>query len=166
MHLRELIPLIRRSTLTSILFCITVAWFSFDPSTAHPDILFSNDNMTATCNNYDDRVILGNVGLSKGVHYWEFTIDRYDNAPDPAFGVARFDAPKENMIGGCCSALQSQKAVTAYLTSDQLLFFFVLVAIWCDRRGRSGTWGSQQAQNICITFVQCWPNVFDVRPTL
>ena len=25
---------------------------------------------------------------------------------------------------------------------------------------------SEQAQNICITFVQRWPNVFDVGPTL
>ena len=71
-----------------------------DPSTAHQDILFSNDNMTVTCNNYDDRVVLGNVGFSKGVHYWEFAIDRYDNTPDPAFGIARFDIPKDRMIGG------------------------------------------------------------------
>ena len=25
---------------------------------------------------------------------------------------------------------------------------------------------TQQTQNICITFIQCWPNVFDVGPTL
>ena len=25
---------------------------------------------------------------------------------------------------------------------------------------------SQQTQNICIAFIQCWPNVFDVDPTL
>ena len=28
------------------------------------------------------------------------------------------------------------------------------------------TVSSQQTQNICITFVQCQPNVFDVNPTL
>ena len=76
-----------------------MAWFTMDPSTAHPDILFSNDNLTVTCNNYDDRVVLGTVGFSRGVHYWEVVIDRYDNTPDPAFGVVRFDASKDVMIG-------------------------------------------------------------------
>ncbi|XP_071801369.1 E3 ubiquitin-protein ligase TRIM9-like isoform X2 [Asterias amurensis] len=76
-----------------------VAWFQPDPRTAHPDIIFTNDNMTLTCNTYDERVTLGNVGFSKGVHYWEITIDRYDNHPDPAFGVARFDTAKDMMLG-------------------------------------------------------------------
>ena len=62
-------------------------------------MVFSNDNMTASCTNYEDRVILGSVGFSKGVHYWEITIDRYDNTPDPAFGIARFDVDKDGMIG-------------------------------------------------------------------
>ena len=70
-----------------------------DSSTAHPDILFSNDNLTVTCNNYDDRVVLGTVGFSRGVHYWEIVVDRYDNTPDPAFGIVRFDAAKDVMIG-------------------------------------------------------------------
>lgn len=70
-----------------------------DVTDAHPDLVFSNDNMTVTCNSYDDRVVLGNIGFSKGVHYWEVTIDRYDNHPDPAFGVARFDVTKDAMLG-------------------------------------------------------------------
>uniref|UniRef100_A0A8D0GEL8 Tripartite motif containing 9 n=1 Tax=Sphenodon punctatus TaxID=8508 RepID=A0A8D0GEL8_SPHPU len=76
-----------------------VAWFSFDPSSAHSDILFSNDNLTVTCNSYDDRVVLGKTGFSKGLHYWELSIDRYDNHPDPAFGVARVDVIKDVMLG-------------------------------------------------------------------
>lgn len=83
----------------TVTFDPAVAWFCLDPLSAHPDMLFSNDNMTVTCNNYDDRVVLGNVGLSKGVHYWEIAIDRYDNQPDPAFGIARFDIEKDKMIG-------------------------------------------------------------------
>ena len=79
--------------------CVLVAWFNMDLSTAHPDVLFSNDNMTMTCSSYDDRVALGNVGFSRGVHYWEITVDRYDNTPDPAFGIARFDVSKDCMIG-------------------------------------------------------------------
>ncbi len=76
-----------------------MAWFCPDPSTAHPDIIFSNNNMTLTSHSYDDRVVLGNVGFSRGVHYWEITVDRYDNTPDPAFGIARFDCAKDVMIG-------------------------------------------------------------------
>uniref|UniRef100_A0A8C3XQJ5 Tripartite motif containing 9 n=1 Tax=Chelydra serpentina TaxID=8475 RepID=A0A8C3XQJ5_CHESE len=76
-----------------------VAWFSFDPGSAHSDILFSNDNLTVTCNSYDDRVVLGKTGFSKGLHYWELSIDRYDNHPDPAFGVARVDVLKDVMLG-------------------------------------------------------------------
>ncbi|MBN3298747.1 TRIM9 ligase, partial [Amia calva] len=78
---------------------LCVAWFTFDPSSAHPDIIFSNDNLTATCNSYDDRVVLGNTGFSRGIHYWELSVDRYDNHPDPAFGVARVDALKDVMLG-------------------------------------------------------------------
>ncbi|XP_023579528.1 E3 ubiquitin-protein ligase TRIM9 isoform X2 [Octodon degus] len=76
-----------------------VAWFAFDPGSAHSDIIFSNDNLTVTCSSYDDRVVLGKTGFSKGVHYWELTIDRYDNHPDPAFGVARMDVMKDVMLG-------------------------------------------------------------------
>ncbi|XP_038074643.1 E3 ubiquitin-protein ligase TRIM9-like isoform X2 [Patiria miniata] len=76
-----------------------VAWFQPDPRTAHPDIIFTNDNMTLTCNTYDERIALGNVGFSKGVHYWEITIDRYDNHPDPAFGVARYNTARDMMLG-------------------------------------------------------------------
>ena len=55
--------------------------------------------MTATCRSFDHRVILGGVGFSKGVHYWEVTIDRYDCFTDPAFGIARFDVNRDIMLG-------------------------------------------------------------------
>ncbi|XP_062974337.1 E3 ubiquitin-protein ligase TRIM9 isoform X16 [Elgaria multicarinata webbii] len=84
---------------TLVLQTSEVAWFSFDPCTAHSDIIFSNDNLTVTCNSYDDRVVLGKTGFSKGLHYWELSIDRYDNHPDPAFGVARVDVLKDVMLG-------------------------------------------------------------------
>ncbi|XP_058396556.1 E3 ubiquitin-protein ligase TRIM9 isoform X3 [Diceros bicornis minor] len=84
---------------TLVLQTSEAAWFAFDPGSAHSDIIFSNDNLTVTCSSYDDRVVLGKTGFSKGVHYWELTVDRYDNHPDPAFGVARIDVMKDVMLG-------------------------------------------------------------------
>ncbi|XP_060117146.1 E3 ubiquitin-protein ligase TRIM9 isoform X4 [Heteronotia binoei] len=93
-----------------------VAWFSFDPNTAHSDIIFSNDNLTVTCNSYDDRVVLGKTGFSKGLHYWELSIDRYDNHPDPAFGVARVDVLKDVMLG------KDDKAWAMYVDNNRSWF--------------------------------------------
>ncbi|XP_030881578.1 E3 ubiquitin-protein ligase TRIM9 isoform X5 [Leptonychotes weddellii] len=87
------------SQLVDIKKLLAVAWFAFDPGSAHADIIFSNDNLTVTCSSYDDRVVLGKTGFSKGVHYWELTVDRYENHPDPAFGVARIDVMKDVMLG-------------------------------------------------------------------
>ncbi|XP_068110870.1 E3 ubiquitin-protein ligase TRIM9 isoform X5 [Hyperolius riggenbachi] len=97
--------------------CVSpVAWFAFDPSSAHSDIIFSNDNLTITCNSYDDRVVLGKTGFSKGVHYWELTIDRYDNHPDPAFGVARIEVIKDVMLG------KDDKAWAMYVDNNRSWF--------------------------------------------
>ncbi|XP_071222910.1 E3 ubiquitin-protein ligase TRIM9 isoform X3 [Salvelinus alpinus] len=94
----------------------TVAWFTFDPASAHPDIILSNDNLTVTCNSYDDRVVMGNSGFSRGVHYWEITVDRYDNHPDPAFGVARVDVLKDVMLG------KDDKAWAMYVDNNRSWF--------------------------------------------
>ncbi|KAM4832267.1 E3 ubiquitin-protein ligase TRIM9 isoform 25-T25 [Callospermophilus lateralis] len=95
---------------------VKVAWFAFDPGSAHSDIIFSNDNLTVTCSSYDDRVVLGKTGFSKGVHYWELTIDRYDNHPDPAFGVARMDVMKDVMLG------KDDKAWAMYVDNNRSWF--------------------------------------------
>ncbi|XP_028421407.1 E3 ubiquitin-protein ligase TRIM9 isoform X3 [Perca flavescens] len=84
---------------TLIMQTSEIAWFTFDPASAHPDIVLSNDNLTVSCNSYDDRVVMGNSAFSRGVHYWEMTVDRYDNHPDPAFGIARADVLKDVMLG-------------------------------------------------------------------
>ncbi|XP_074812638.1 E3 ubiquitin-protein ligase TRIM9 isoform X8 [Natator depressus] len=101
---------------TLVLQTSEVAWFSFDPGSAHSDILFSNDNLTVTCNSYDDRVVLGKTGFSKGLHYWELSIDRYDNHPDPAFGVARVDVLKDVMLG------KDDKAWAMYVDNNRSWF--------------------------------------------
>ncbi|XP_036013588.1 E3 ubiquitin-protein ligase TRIM9 isoform X14 [Mus musculus] len=101
---------------TLVLQTSEVAWFAFDPGSAHSDIIFSNDNLTVTCSSYDDRVVLGKTGFSKGVHYWELTIDRYDNHPDPAFGVARIDVMKDMMLG------KDDKAWAMYVDNNRSWF--------------------------------------------
>ncbi|XP_053450581.1 E3 ubiquitin-protein ligase TRIM9 isoform X4 [Nycticebus coucang] len=101
---------------TLVLQTSEVAWFAFDPGSAHSDIIFSNDNLTVTCSSYDDRVVLGKTGFSKGVHYWELTVDRYDNHPDPAFGVARVDVLKDAVLG------KDDKAWAMYVDSNRSWF--------------------------------------------
>ena len=76
-----------------------VAWFNFDPSTTSRDVLFSNDDRTVSTSSFDDRVVLGTVGFTRGVHYWEVVVDRYENNKDPAFGVARLDVAKDKLLG-------------------------------------------------------------------
>ncbi|CAG2069420.1 unnamed protein product [Timema podura] len=77
----------------------TLAWFSFDPCLAPTELQFSEDNCTVACEGYEHRVALGSVGFSRGVHYWEFSVNRYDSDTDPSFGIARLDVSKDQMLG-------------------------------------------------------------------
>lgn len=43
--------------------------------------------------------MLGSVGFSRGIHYWEFAIDTYTADTDPAFGIARVDVARDQMLG-------------------------------------------------------------------
>ncbi|CAF1407418.1 unnamed protein product [Rotaria sordida] len=100
--------------------CITlhsssVDWFTFNPRTTHPDIKFlSNDFHSITCLSLQERVALGSRGFRQGIHYWEITIQHYDDKSDPAFGIARFDVSKENMLGkdskSWCMYIDSQRS--------------------------------------------------------
>ncbi|XP_059209007.1 E3 ubiquitin-protein ligase TRIM9 isoform X3 [Centropristis striata] len=101
---------------TLIMQTSEIAWFTFDAASAHPDIVLSNDNLTVSCISYDDRVVLGNSAFSRGVHYWEITVDRYDNHPDPAFGIARGDVLKDVMLG------KDDKAWAMYVDNNRSWF--------------------------------------------
>lgn len=61
--------LILKATVVAImaspLLRTAVAWFTFDPTSAHRDIVLSNENQTVSCNSYDDRVVLGTAAFSK-----------------------------------------------------------------------------------------------------
>lgn len=76
-----------------------MAWFTFDPCLGPPELQFSEDNCTVSCEGYEHRVALGSVGFSRGIHYWEFSINRYDSDTDPSFGIARLDVAKDQMLG-------------------------------------------------------------------
>ncbi|XP_010880855.1 E3 ubiquitin-protein ligase TRIM9 isoform X1 [Esox lucius] len=101
---------------TVVLKTSDVAWFTFDPTSAHRDIVLTNENQTVSCNSYDDRVVLGTAAFSKGVHYWELMVDRYDNHPDPAFGVARINTMKDMMLG------KDDKAWAMYVDNNRSWF--------------------------------------------
>jgi hypothetical protein len=70
-----------------------------DPGRSAPDLFFSPEHTTVTCDGYEHRVALSVVGFSKGAHYWEFVIDRYDSDTDPSFGIARLDVARDEMLG-------------------------------------------------------------------
>lgn len=82
-------------------YIISVAWFSFDSqlSGSSSGLNFSNENSTVSAEGWEHRVALGSVGFSRGVHYWEFTVDKYTADTDPAFGIARIDVARDKMLG-------------------------------------------------------------------
>lgn len=81
--------------------CSTVAWFSWatGASGIPQEVSISEDAMSASCEGYEHRVVLSSVGFSRGVHYWELTIDRYHADTDPAFGIARAEVSRDRMLG-------------------------------------------------------------------
>ncbi|XP_043209672.1 E3 ubiquitin-protein ligase TRIM9-like [Amphibalanus amphitrite] len=76
-----------------------VAWFALDPVVSHPQLRFSDSDSAVTCESFEPCVALATTGFSRGTHYWEFTLERYDGNADPSFGVARLDVTKSQMLG-------------------------------------------------------------------
>lgn len=80
----------------------SVAWFTFDPDLSDAlgsGLVFSKDLMTVSVDGWDHRLALGSVGFSRGIHYWEFKINKYVADTDPAFGIARIDVARDQMLG-------------------------------------------------------------------
>ncbi|XP_011307589.1 E3 ubiquitin-protein ligase TRIM9 isoform X3 [Fopius arisanus] len=78
-----------------------LAWFSWASGAPGipQEVTISENAMSASCEGYEHRVVLSSVGFSRGVHYWELTIDRYHSDTDPAFGIARADVSRDKMLG-------------------------------------------------------------------
>ncbi|XP_015116542.1 E3 ubiquitin-protein ligase TRIM9 isoform X1 [Diachasma alloeum] len=78
-----------------------LAWFSWASGAPGipQEVTISEDAMSASCEGYEHRVVLSSVGFSRGIHYWELTIDRYHSDTDPAFGIARADVSRDKMLG-------------------------------------------------------------------
>lgn len=85
---------------------VSVAWFTFDPLLTGPGLQYSEDSLRVSGEGWEHRVALGSVGFSRGVHYWEISIDKFDADTDPAFGIARIDVARDKMLGKlilqCC----------------------------------------------------------------
>ncbi|KAF7635510.1 hypothetical protein Mgra_00005050 [Meloidogyne graminicola] len=63
------------------------------------ELILSNNCCTVTGTSMEYRTILGTVTFSKGVHYWEVSIDRYDGNADIVIGVANPLVNKHAMLG-------------------------------------------------------------------
>ncbi|XP_066929096.1 E3 ubiquitin-protein ligase TRIM9-like [Clytia hemisphaerica] len=93
-----------------------IAVFSLDSTTSHADINLSNNNRTMNTGSFENRVAIADVGFSRGQHYWEVTIDRYEGNPDPAIGIAQLDCSKDVILG------RDSKAWSVYVDSTRSWF--------------------------------------------
>ncbi|TNN12444.1 E3 ubiquitin-protein ligase TRIM9 [Schistosoma japonicum] len=64
----------------------------------------------------EDRVLLGDIGFSKGTHYWEWNIEHYDGKGQPSFGIALAHVSKDKMLG------QDEFGWAMYLNSKRSWF--------------------------------------------
>uniref|UniRef100_A0A158Q9N6 Tripartite motif-containing protein 67 n=1 Tax=Enterobius vermicularis TaxID=51028 RepID=A0A158Q9N6_ENTVE len=76
-----------------------VAWFQLSKSPSQRDIQLSNECMSVTSATVDYRCVLGSVAVSRGLHYWEVTVDRHDGNSDIVVGVAQPSVNRQAMLG-------------------------------------------------------------------
>ncbi|CAD6193191.1 unnamed protein product [Caenorhabditis auriculariae] len=76
-----------------------VAWFQLTKSPSQRDMLLSNECSTLSGSSLEYRTILGSVGFSKGIHYWEVTVDRHEGNSDVVIGVAQPSVNRGLMLG-------------------------------------------------------------------
>lgn len=76
-----------------------VAWFQLTKSPSQRDMQLSNECNSLTGTSLEYRTILGSIAFSKGVHYWEVTVDRHDSNADIVVGVAQPAVNRNTMLG-------------------------------------------------------------------
>ncbi|THD24322.1 putative tripartite motif protein trim9 [Fasciola hepatica] len=83
-----------------------LATFRIDPHSGLVDpsqptaLLVGTDGLAVTSvGEAEDHVLLGNVGFSQGVHYWEWQVEMYDGRGQPSFGVALNSVSRDRMLG-------------------------------------------------------------------
>ncbi|KAI6236813.1 hypothetical protein M3Y95_00198400 [Aphelenchoides besseyi] len=76
-----------------------VAWFQLCKSQSQHDILLTNESSSATGLTLDYGVILGTCSFSRGIHYFEVTVDRLDINTDLALGVASPAVNRHSILG-------------------------------------------------------------------
>ena len=62
-------------------------------------MILSNSRATLTGTSLDYRVVLGTVSFSRGLHYWEVTVDQFDGNCDIVIGVAQPSVNRNIMLG-------------------------------------------------------------------
>lgn len=64
--------------------------FTWDPNMKGSGIKLSNNNLTASkMPEVDYQMVLGNLLISSGRHYWEIKIDQFNDEEDLFIGIAR-----------------------------------------------------------------------------
>lgn len=83
-----------------------VAFFQLEPLHSHPEMVISNEQLSLCGTSLEYRVALGSIGVSRGVHYWEVTVDRYEANADVVVGIARKCVNKDIMLGTHADAIR------------------------------------------------------------
>ncbi|CAH8484404.1 unnamed protein product [Schistosoma bovis] len=77
----------------------------------------SSDGCTISAQgDLEDRVLLGDVCFSEGIHYWEWNVEQYDGKGQPSFGIALAQVSKDKMLG------QDEFGWAMYLNSKRSWF--------------------------------------------
>lgn len=76
-----------------------VAWFQLTKSPSQRDMQLSNECNSLTGTSIEYRTVLGSIAFSKGIHYWEVSVDRHDSNADIVIGVAQPAVNRSTMLG-------------------------------------------------------------------
>ncbi|KAK5986900.1 E3 ubiquitin-protein ligase [Trichostrongylus colubriformis] len=86
-----------------------VAWFQLTKSPSQRDMQLSNECTSMTGTSLEYRTVLGSIAFSKGVHYWETSVIRYDSNADVVVGVAQPAVNRNLMLGKSCAFTSGSK---------------------------------------------------------